>query len=77
MLHYAAQRRLIAFPSSSGSFATLTAIRRTITLELAPGKLAVISFHSVPILLSHSLNDGRSTSSTGGQLEIDCGDSHG
>ena len=37
----------------------------------------VISFHSVPILLSHSLNDGRSISSNSGQPEIDCGDSHG
>jgi len=43
----------------------------------SPPKLAVISFHSVPILLSHSLNDGRSTSSNSGQLDIDCGDSHG
>jgi len=33
------------------------------------------SFHSVPILLSHSLNKGRSTSSNSGQLEIECGDS--
>jgi hypothetical protein len=42
-----------------------------------PAQLAAISFHSVPILLSHALNDGRSTSSNSGQFEIDCGDSHG
>ena len=34
-------------------------------------------FHSAPILLSHSLNDGRSTSNNSGQPKIDCGDSHG
>jgi hypothetical protein len=37
----------------------------------------VTSFHSIPILLSHSLNDGRSISSNSGQPEIDCGESHG
>jgi hypothetical protein len=40
-------------------------------------QMRVISFHSVPILFSHSLNDGRSTSSNSGQPEIDCGDNHG
>ena len=48
---------------------------RRSSMEL-PAKLTVISSHSVPILLSHSLNDGRSTSNNG-QFEIDCGDSHG
>jgi hypothetical protein len=37
----------------------------------------VISFHSVPILLSHCLNDGRSILSNGGHPEIGCDDSHG
>ena len=64
---------------SSGSLAILPAAitqAQSPAMEL-PGQLAVISFHSVPILFSHSLNDGRSTSSNSGQAEIDCGDSHG
>jgi hypothetical protein len=40
-------------------------------------ELAVITIHSAPILLSHSLNDGRSISSNSGQLEIGSDDSHG
>ena len=46
-------------------------------LIIARQMMRVISFHSVPILFSHSLNDGRSTSSNSGQPEIGCGDSHG
>src|SRR3974377_388805 len=46
-------------------------------MSALPAGGAALTSHSFPILSSHSLKAGRSTSISNGQPRIECGDSHG